>query len=268
MEPFVALMRKYCIDYTNSHDQSVCDEIMHPDYVVHICGNDLQRDPGYKPAVAEVFERFPGLGLLVHEFVTNGERLAMRFSEHGCSPAAGGNAAAWGGIGLYRWNGNQLLENLVEQDFLAQETQLLSGDVAPLEVPHVDPWVATVAEPLNPEAEEIARAWLLEGDLRAANQVTIDGSWYGEVAPSPIDVTSVEINDFFSAGNRVAFHVSQRGPYVGGWPGVDAGAIGKSTTLRCVGFATVENGTVAGVRAFTDQLAGRAELRRAMRKSG
>ena len=38
MEPFVALMKKYCIDYTNSHDQSVCDEIMHPDYVVHISG--------------------------------------------------------------------------------------------------------------------------------------------------------------------------------------------------------------------------------------
>ena len=33
MEPFVALMRRYCIDYTNSHDQSVCDEIMAPEYV-------------------------------------------------------------------------------------------------------------------------------------------------------------------------------------------------------------------------------------------
>ena len=46
MEPFVALMRRYCIDYTNSHDQSVCDEIMHPDYVVHISGLDLPRDVG------------------------------------------------------------------------------------------------------------------------------------------------------------------------------------------------------------------------------
>ena len=36
MDPFVALMRTYCIDYTNSHDLSVCDSIMEPDYVVHI----------------------------------------------------------------------------------------------------------------------------------------------------------------------------------------------------------------------------------------
>ena len=61
MEPFVALMRRYCIDYTNSHDQSVCDEIMEPEYVVHISGFDLPRDAAYKPAVTGVFARFPGL---------------------------------------------------------------------------------------------------------------------------------------------------------------------------------------------------------------
>ena len=43
MHPFVALMRTYCIDYTNSHDQSLYDEIMEPDYVVHISGFDLRR---------------------------------------------------------------------------------------------------------------------------------------------------------------------------------------------------------------------------------
>jgi len=263
MEPFVALMRKYCIDYTNSHDQSVCDEIMHPDYVVHICGNDLQRDPAYKPSVSKVFERFPGLGLVVHEFVTNGDRLAMRFSEHGRSPQAGGNGAVWGGIGVYRWDGKQLRENYVEQDFLSQEKQLKSGEVAPLEPPHVDPWMLTVAEPSDPVTEEIARTWLSKGDLRAAQKVIIDGSWYGELPPSPIDVERVEINDIFSAGNRVAFHVSQHGAYVGGWPGVASEVVGKPTMMPCAGLATIENGAVRSVRAITDQLGARARLRRA-----
>ena len=67
MEPFVALMRRYCIDYTNRHDQSVCDAIMHPGYVVHISQLALPRDAAYKPAVTHVFGRFPGLGLQVHE---------------------------------------------------------------------------------------------------------------------------------------------------------------------------------------------------------
>lgn len=255
MEPFVALMRKYCIDYTNSHDQSVCDEIMHPDYVVHISQADLPRDLLYKPAVTQVFERFPGLELEVHEFLTNGDRLAMRFSEHGASPADGGRYAAWGGIGVYRWDGQQLLENYVEQDFFAQHEQL-AGLVpsAPLEPPHLDPWVGTVAEPASPEVEAIARAWLERGDLRDAAEVVIDSSWYAEPAPSPIEVESVVVNDLFSAGDRVAFHVSQTGRYTGGLPGVDDSKRGDTARVDCAGFARIADGRVQSARVITDRM--------------
>jgi len=101
IEPFVALMRRYAIDYTNSHDLSVCDEIMEPDYVVHIAGMSLVRDAAYKPAVEFVFAQFPGLCLAIHEIITNGERLAMRFSEHAAD--AEGRRCCWAGISLYRW---------------------------------------------------------------------------------------------------------------------------------------------------------------------
>jgi len=262
MEPFVALMRRYCVDYTNSHDQSVCDEIMEPEYVVHISGWDLPRDAAYKPAVSRVFARFPGLQLQVHEFVTNGERLAMRFSEHGAATDAGGRLAAWGGIGLYRWNGRRLLENFVEQDFLAQEQQLESGRSAPLEAPHLDPWLATRAEPASAEAEAIVRGWLAKGDLRSAANAVIDGSWYAGPSESPLDVDGVEVNDLFSAGARVAFHVSQRGRYRGGFAGVDSALVGRETTLRCVGFARTHAGEVRDVRAITDRLGARQLLLR------
>jgi hypothetical protein len=255
MEPFVALMRKYCIDYTNSHDQSVCDEIMHPDYVVHISQVDLPRDLLYKPAVTGVFGRFPGLGLAVHEFVTNGDRLAMRFSEHGAAPAEGDRYAAWGGIGVYRWNGEQLLENFVEQDFFAQQVQLAgSAPPAPLEPPHLDPWVGTKAEPASPEAEKVAREWLERGDLRNAPEAIVDSSWYEALAPSPLSVESVVINDLFSAGNRVAFHVSQRGRYEGGLPGVDPARKGDTTRLDCAGLLSVSDGRVERVRIITDRM--------------
>jgi hypothetical protein len=263
VEPFVALMRRYCIDYTNAHDQSVCDEIMAPEYVVHISGFDLPRDAAYKPAVTSVFARFPGLQLQVHEFVTNGDRLAMRFSEHGAATDAGGRLAAWAGIGLYRWNGRQLLENFVEQDFLAQEEQLATGVAAPLEMPHLDPWLATRAESPSAEAEAAARAWLAKGDLRAAAEAVIDGSWYAPAAASPLAVESVAVNDLFSAGARVAFHVSQHGCYRGGLPGADAAWAGRAATLRCVGLARVEGGTVRAVRAVTDRFGLRAALARA-----
>lgn len=255
MEPFVALMRRYCIDYTNRHDPSVCDEIMHPDYVVHISHWDLPRDALYKPAVKQIFERFPGLGLVVHEFVTNGERLAMRFSEHGASPGDGGRSAAWGGIGLYKWNGRELLENYVEQDFLAQQAQLSGASpAAPLEPPHLDPWVGTRAEPANADAERVVRDWLARGDLRDAPEVIVDGSWYEPLAPSPIAVEKVVVNDLFSAGDRVAFHATQTGGYTGGLPGVDSGRCGAHARLDCVGLVRVSGGGVASVRAITDRL--------------
>lgn len=262
VEPFVALMRRYCIDYTNSHDQSVCDDIMAPEYVVHITGFDLPRDAAYKPAVTSVFARFPGLQLQVHELVTNGARLAMRFSEHGAAVDAGGRLAAWGGIGMYRWNGKVLLENFVEQDFFAQEEQLASGVPAPLETPHLDPWTTTRAEPANAEAEAILRAWLARGDLRAASEVVIDGSWYAPLAPSPLEVETVDVNDLFSAGMRVAFHVTLRGPYRGGLAG-DAAWAGRACALRCVGLAQVENGVVRSVRAITDRAGARRGLAQA-----
>lgn len=260
IEPFVALMRRYCIDYTNSHDQSVCDEIMHPDYVVHINGFDLPRDAAYKPAVKLVFDRFPGLGLVVHEFVTNGDRLAMRFSEHGACPSAQGHYAAWAGIGVYRWDGAQLVENFVEQDFLAQEVQLATGVPAPLEPPHLDPWLGTHSLPTDPAAECIARDWLARGDLRDAGEVVIDGSWYEPLVPSPIDVTEVTVNDLFSAGDRVAFHITQAGLYRGGLAGAPADARGRETVLRCAGIARVCEGVVAEVRVVTDRLGARAVL--------
>ena len=261
MEPFVALMRRYCIDYTNSHDQTICDEIMDEGYVVHISGFDLPRDSAYKPAVKVVFDRFPGLGLVVHELVTNGDKLAMRFSEHGASPGHGGLHAVWSGIGVYSWDGRRLLGNWVEQDFLAQEHQLLGEQSAPaLEPPHCDPWISTRAQPSDPEALEIARAWLAKGDLRAAPQVVIDSSWYRALEPSPLEVESVAVNDLFSAGDRVAFHVSQRGRYRGGMPGVSDALRGREITLRCAGIARVEGGGIQEARVVTDRQGARAQL--------
>jgi hypothetical protein len=191
----------------------------------------------------------------VHELVTNGDRLAMRFSEHGAAPAEGGRYAAWGGIGVYRWNGAQLLENFVEQDFVSQQAQLAgSVPAAPLEPPHLDPWVGTIAEPPDPEVERLAREWLERGDLRDAPEVVVDSSWYAELAPSPLEVESVAINDLFSAGQRVAFHVSQRGRYRGGLPGVDDARKGQPARLDCAGLVSVRGGRVQGVHVVTDRL--------------
>jgi predicted ester cyclase len=248
IEPLVALMRRYCIDYTNRHDLSVCDTIMEPDYVVHIAGMCLERDAAYKPAVEQVFARFPTLGLVVHELATNGDRLVMRFSEHAATPD--GALACWSGIGLYDWNGTRLTVCRVEQDFTSQQRQLATGVPDALEPPHLDPWSTTTAAPADPVVEDTTRAWLAAGDLRAAASGRIDD---GDLdAHEPIlDVDHVEVNDLFSCGERAAFHASFRGAYTGGLTGIEGD--GRAVRLDVAGLVTVAGGAVHRVHAVTDR---------------
>ena len=236
MHPFVKVMRTYCIDYTNSHDQSLYDEIMEPDYVVHISGYDLLRDEGYKAAVRRIFGQAPGLGLVVHELLLNGDRLCMRFSEHAAMPTEHGpRLACWQGIGLYKWNGQRLTENYVEQDYLALNQQLRSGKPHAMEPPHLDPWVTTEPVDADSSAELLVAEWLERGGLDDVSEL--------------VDVTDLTIDDLFSVGRRVPFHITARGAYRGDLETVPAACAGSPVALQVAGIADTSDGVVRVERA-------------------
>ena len=240
MHPFVRIMQRYIEDYCNCHDPSVCLAIMAPEYVVHIAGRDLTgRDELYIPAASAAFAAFPDLRLTVHELHTNGDRLVMRFSERGTNRATG-RVAAWGGIGLYDWNGEALITNWVEQDYAARRRQV-DGESGtdPVDVAHPDPW-STAPVPASQEAESAARRFIEGLDLLAAPDVVIDDSWLSGPASIPMRPERVEIDDLFSVGELVAAHVTLV---------EDRHRLHASVQLR------VEGGRVAAVRAVTDRLA-------------
>jgi hypothetical protein len=256
MHPFVALMRKYCIDYTNSHDQSLYEEIMEPDYVVNINGSKLVRSTTYSDAVTTLFGITPGLGLVVHEFVLNGDRLCMHFSEHAAWPVGDGRAlACWRGIGLYKWNGTRLTENYVEQDYTAMQAQLASGEPHPLTPPHIDPWVWTEPVPADPGAEAVVRDWLANGRLEDVDRYEIDDTRTGAAYEPILDVEQVTVNDLFSAGADVPFHATIEGPYRGGLGDEAAEHVGTRASLYVAGIARVDGGRVESVRAVTARAA-------------
>lgn len=256
MHPFVALMRTYCIDYTNSHDQTLYDQIMEPDYVLHTMGFTLSgRDEVYAPAVTQVYSDYPGLGLVVHEFVLNGDRLCMRFSEHGAAAHHGDQLTAWRGIGLYKWNGSRLVENWVEQDYEGRARQLSAGEPNPLEPPHLDPWVTTHPVAEDASAVDTARRFLLAGDLTSAKgAVVIDDSDTTGDVQHIVDVEHVTINDLFSAGPRVAFHITLHGAYTGGLAGLDRTRVGRPVELHVAGVATVDGDTMRDLQAVSGKL--------------
>ena len=261
MHPFAELMRTYCIDYTNSHDLSVCDSIMEPEYVVRICGLTLQRDSAYKPSVEEVFRRFPGLGLVVHELACNGDRLVMRFSEHGATSS--GALACWAGIGLYEWNGSKLVSCRVEQDFWSQRRQLATGVPDSLEAPHLDPWLTMTTQPSDPASLATIRTWLAVGDLSAIERGRIDGAPV-DAYQRVVEPEAIEVLDLFSAGNRVAFHATIRGAYLGGL-GSDIDH-GTSVALDVAGLATVADGRITDLHAVTDRFGTALGLRSSSRE--
>lgn len=261
MHPFVALMKKYCIDYTNSHDQSLYDEIMEPDYVVNINGMQLVRSTTYSESVTQLFDMCPGLGLVVHRFVVNEDRLCMYFSEHTSMPGPlGPTLCCWRGIGLYKWNGTRLTENFVEQDYTAMQAQLADGVAHPLIPPHIDPWTTTEAVPGDADAEAIVRAWLARGDLTDADSYELDDMRTGTEFTKIIDIDSLVVNDLFSAGSSVPFHVTWHGTYRGGLGDELAGFVGTAMGLTAVGIAEVGDGRVASVSAITGKLQAVMEL--------
>ena len=255
MEPFIKLMRRYVIECADNHDETLCDtynEIMESDYVVHMSGTNMNRDTDFKPAVKAYFAQMPGLCLAMHDIITNGDRLAMLFTEHAGSLAHGGRLSAWGVISMYKWNRRRLTEVWVEQDFLSRFVQLESGRPHPIEPIHLDPWLIQ-SVPANPANEGIVRSWLLKGNLHNGVSAVIDDSWITGLAQPVLAAVKTKINDLFSAGNRVPFHITQSGKYRGGIAGLDEQYVGRDAVLYVAGVATVQDKTVTHVRAITDR---------------
>lgn len=267
MEPFVALMRRYCIDYTSAHDQSVCDDIMSPEYRITISGRTMGMDD-YREAVSAAFRRYPTLVLTVHELLLSGDRLAMRFSEHGAAADDPDHVAVWPGISLYRWDGRVLETCRVEQDFLTRDEQTADGRTAPLEPPHPDPWATTRDVAPDPAAEEVVRAWL--AGLATDPAAVLGGEGVvllGSDRPDPLltDAT-VTVDDLISAGPRVAAAVTVEGAYAGGLADLGDEHLGLRGPLPMTLFADVADGRVVAARIVRDRWGLIRRVRRAARQ--
>ncbi len=248
---FLRLMKHYCIDYTNSHDQAETAAIMEPGYLLRMGPHFVEgRDTAYHAATARQMEQFPGLMLTVHEIWTSGERLMMRFSEHGASRKHGGAQCAWGGIGLYEWNGAKLVRNHVEQDYYSRARQLKTGVPNPVEGPAIAPWDGAPEAP-DPAAVAIVREWLESGMLAQTPGVLCDDAWTGAATGQVIDQRAIELNDIFSCGPHVGFHALQRGTVTDDF---DPDLAGKEGDLFMAGIAHVADGKVVSGRIIRNRL--------------
>ncbi len=258
MDPMVGLVRRWAVDWLAAANPAVCREILAPEYEILIGGFVLGPREIYVARTCEQLDRFPGLGITIHELICTGDRVAVRFTEHGAAARRNGRVAAWAGVALFRGDGRRLVACAAEEDYLGRRRQLAEGRCDPVAAPAAAPWSVAPEAP-DPDAEAVVRAWLHQGEFVG---VELDDGWTGRPTPLHLSDPSVAISELFSAGSRVAFHGRQTGTYCGGLDesGADPGAQAGHTFA---GIVRVEGSAVVGGRVVRDRLG----LQRALAKA-
>ena len=256
LEPAVELVRRWSVDWLNGQHPEVCEQVLAPEYTLRIGGFLLGPRETYVPATLAQLARYPGLVVTTHQLITDGDRVAVWFSEHGASVRLGGRTAVWSGVSIFRRDGATLSACFAEEDYYGRRRQLDSGVSDRVDAPAVAPWDTRPA-PADPAAEAAVRDWLNEPDPRSAT-VVCDDEHVGQPAERLLKVAGCEVHELFSSGDQVAFHVAQTGTYLGGLDlGTPEGAddaVGREAVLELAGIVTVTDGQVVGGRVIRDRL--------------
>ena len=253
----VQLLRRWVVDYFNSHDRAVAAEFIVPEYALEIGDYVFAgRDDQWLPAVEQQMQAFPGMGMTVHHVVSASDRVAVYFSEHG---ASGGRMAVWSGVGIYKSNGEKLTGCVAQEDYMTRQRQLKSGQSDRVESPAVSPW-DTVSLPANPGAAAVVRDFMRQDWPLQTAQILCDDEHITAVELN-FQVQSVEFTELFSSGTEVAFHARQLGFYKGVWTGLEACEL--PMVLNCNGILKVQDGSVVSGRIIRDRSGLKARLSKA-----
>jgi predicted ester cyclase len=252
----VQLLRRWVVDYFNSHDRTVAHEFIVPSYALEIGDHIFAgRDDQWLPAVDQQMQAFPGMGMTVHQVVSTLDRVAVYFSEHG---ASNGRMAVWSGVGIYRSNGQHLTGCIAQEDYMTRQRQLKSGVADAVEAPAVSPW-DTVPKSSNPVAEAVVRNWLSQSWPSTLNTVRCDDEYITGM-PLVFEVKSVAFTELFSSGDYVAFHARQTGCYQSGFAGI--ASTPSSSLLNVNGILHVQDGQVVSGRIIRDRSGLKARLQK------
>lgn len=249
------LLRRWVVDYFNSHDDVAARAFVAPDYALHI--GDVVfvgRDESWLPAVAEQMRLFPGLGMTVHQTLAGDGWAAAYFTEHG---ASNGRIACWSGVAIYRSDGARLIGCVAQEDYFTRQRQLKSGVADPVEPPAAAPWDIE-SPPPDAAAEAAVRDWLAASWPAKPLEVRCDDE-HIVGAPLRFRTLQTEIGAIHSSGHDVAFHARQTGLYLGGLTGVEP--TGAPSVLHVNGIVRVEAGQVRSGRVIRDRMGLRAALR-------
>jgi len=158
----------------------------------------------YIEATLSQLERYPGLGVTVHDVLTDGRHTVVRLSEHGPSARHSGAAAAWRVIAVFEHAGDGIVRSWAEEDYWGRRRQLSDGAPDSVDRAAVAPW-STSAEAPQAGVAEAVREWLAAG-APVAEGVIRDDADLVEHYDLPFTATAGSVDVLVVSGRRVGFH--------------------------------------------------------------
>lgn len=242
-----SLARQWAIDWLSTQRVPACIEAMHENYSLLIGGYLLEPRDNYIAATqSQLFHRFPNVVVTTHSLIANECRVALSFTEHGHSSRPHESGAAWSGVALFRTDGDKLTHCFAEEDYYGRRQQLADATPDSIAPPALDPWDTAAGDP-DPAAEAVVCSWVMAGCPR-------NGAFVSDPSRELVTAKDLGVNEIFSVGPRVAFHITVSGNYCGGLDDVDARRMGSPVTLALAGLVEVEDGCVISGFLTRDRL--------------
>ncbi|MHB8467905.1 MAG: ester cyclase [Acidimicrobiales bacterium] len=121
-----AIVRHHLLVGVSEHRPDVWDEIMAPDFVMHVgaASRLVTGRDAYKAVLAVYWEAFPDLSIELLQIIGEDDLVAAHYVERGTQTGPFGRIAATGrsyaknGLGLYRVGNAQLAEAWIQEDDL------------------------------------------------------------------------------------------------------------------------------------------------------
>jgi len=136
-----AVIRRWVEVVWNGGDLSLADELMTPDYVLHLGSQNLVGPAGFKGLCAPYRAAFPDIHITVHDLIAEGDKVVWRFTARGTQTGQlldfppTGKTMEIGGTIISRFAGDKWVEDWPLWDFYGMLQQL--GAVSSPAVPAV-----------------------------------------------------------------------------------------------------------------------------------
>ena len=200
----LAAVRTWAVNWLAGQDAAAAAACLDANYELQIGPFTLGPRSAYIEATLGQLERYPGLGVTVHDILTDGQHTVVRLSEHGPSTRHDGAVASWRVVAVFEHAEDRIVRGWAEEDYWARRRQLTADLADPIDPPAAAPWSTTAQEP-EPGVADAVRQWVAAG-APALPGLLRDDEDLVDSYELPFEASSGSIDVLVVSGRKAGFH--------------------------------------------------------------